>query len=161
MLDKIDLELLRILSKDARTPFRQIAKTLRIGTDTVFRRFKKLEKKGIILGSTVILSSKVSGFQGLFGLFIKTKSGSDTDRVSEKLKKIPELSFSLLSGSYDFYAEMYFRDFQDILSLIGALRSIDEIVVIDPMIYTLDDWSIPYVYNFELELPNWLYPIQK
>ena len=48
----LTLEILSILSKDARTPFVKIAKKLGIGEDSVFRRFKKLQDDGVILFTT-------------------------------------------------------------------------------------------------------------
>ncbi|PVX23458.1 MAG: transcriptional regulator, partial [Candidatus Bathyarchaeum sp.] len=57
-MDQTDYKIVRILCKDARTPFQRIAKTLGIGTDTVIRRYNKLKEDGVILGSTVVLNSK-------------------------------------------------------------------------------------------------------
>jgi Lrp/AsnC family transcriptional regulator for asnA, asnC and gidA len=161
-MDKIDLELLSILSSDARMPFSKIAKTLGVGSDTIYRRFKKLEQKGIILGSTIILSSKACGFQGLCGLYLKLKSGSDITRVSDKLRSISEISnFIQIIGFYDFYIEAFFKDFKEIAALVTTLRSIDSVMFVDPMLYTLDDWSMPFISTYENGIPIWTYPIYK
>ena len=143
-MDEIDIEIIKILSKDARTPFKRIAKKLGIGTDTVFRRFKKLQRKGIILGSTVVLSSRACGYAGLCGVFIKLEGGANISSVQSKLAKIPQLGDTVqIWGDYDFYIDVYFRDFEDILTLVSRLMEIKEIVAMDPMIYVLQEWSFP------------------
>jgi len=161
-LDQTDFEIIKILCKDARTPFKKIAKNLRIGTDTVFRRFKKLQQEGIILGSTVILSSQACGIKGLCGLFVKLKSGSSLSVIRSKIEALSHLVVVYPEwGEYDFYIDVFFRDYQEIIDLINNLRKIGEIVAIDPMMYTLQEWSIPFVGTFEQEPAEWVFNIQK
>lgn len=160
-MDEIDYEIIKILCKDARTPFKTIGRMLGIGTDTVFRRFKKLKQEGIVQGSTIILSSQACGFQGLCGIYIRLRSGASVSGVKSKLLKIRQVnSIVQIYGEYDFYVEMYFRDFQEILTLISSLRKIKEIVIVDPMIYTSRDWSLPFLFSFEREIPIWAFNVQ-
>jgi Lrp/AsnC family transcriptional regulator, regulator for asnA, asnC and gidA len=161
-LDEIDTEIIRILCKDARTPFKRIGKMLGVGTDTVFRRFKKLQAEGIISGSTVILSSKACGIEGLCGLFIKLKSGSSLSKIKDKLTKSSQLTVAYPTwGEYDFYVDVYYRDFQEVTDLIASLREIKEVAAIDSMIYALQEWSIPFILSFEAEVPPWLFDTLK
>ncbi len=162
-MDEIDSEIIRILCNDARTPFKKIGKMLGIGTDTVFRRFDKLKKEGIITGSTIILSSKACGIKGLCGLFIKLKSGSNSSIVKDKLMKTTWLIMAHPTwGEYDFYVDLFFRDFQEIADVIAILRKIKEVVSIEPMMYTLQEWSIPFAMPLETEItPIWAFDIQK
>jgi Lrp/AsnC family transcriptional regulator for asnA, asnC and gidA len=160
-LDRTDFEIIKILCKDARTPFKRIGRMLGIGTDTVFRRFKKLERDGLILGSTTILSSKACGFQGLFGIFIKLRAGASVEAVTDKLAKLPHITdFIQILGDYDFYADLYFRDFETILFFISKLREIEEIDSISPMLYTTREWSLPFILSYEFEVPNWAFRIE-
>lgn len=161
-MDEIDAEIIRILCKDARMPFKRIGKMLGVGTDTVFRRFRRLQSEGIISGSTVILSSKACGIRGLCGLFIKIKPGSSVSVIKDKLVKTEQLVVAYPKlGEYDFYVDVYFRDFQEVADLIDSLRKIEEIVAIDPMMYALQEWSIPFVLEFEAEIPSWVFDVQK
>lgn len=161
-MDHIDVEIIKILCKDARTPFKRIGKMLGIGTDTVFRRFKKLQQEGVILGSTVVLSSKACGIKGLCGLFIKTKSGSSVSIVRKKIVEMSPLVFPFPEwGEYDFYVDVFFRDYQEVFDVIDNLRKIKEIVAIDPMMYTLQEWSFPFLSSFESEIPSWAFNAQK
>jgi DNA-binding Lrp family transcriptional regulator len=155
-LDQTDYEIIRILSKNARVPFQKISKILGIGIDTVIRRYKKLEKEGVILGSTIIINSQACGIKGLLGLFLKVKNGVEISTVKEKL--IKDFKFDLLNqefGDYNFYAELYLITIQQTIKILNELREIKEFEKIDLMFYTRKDWPIPYIFTFESNPPNW------
>lgn len=157
-MDKIDAEIIRILCKDARTPFSKIGRMLGIGTDTVFRRFKKLEQEGIISGSTVILSSIEIGLKGWYAFYVKVKPGSSISAIGQTLTNIPQV-YGLVQtlGEYDFYLEVGFRDFKEINAFIASVRQIKEIVAIDPMIHASHDWPLPTLSTLQPEVLEWLF----
>ena len=43
-LDEIDLTILNIIEKDARTSFREIARKLKVSPDTISNRYEKLKQ---------------------------------------------------------------------------------------------------------------------
>jgi DNA-binding Lrp family transcriptional regulator len=47
-MDQLDIEIIEILQRDARIPFSKMAKNLKVGIDTILRRYNKLLKTGII-----------------------------------------------------------------------------------------------------------------
>lgn len=55
-LDKLDLEILRILYNNPKQSYRDIAKQLEVSDRTVARRVKRMERDGIILGYRPVLS---------------------------------------------------------------------------------------------------------
>lgn len=59
MIDLIDLEILRILQKDARTPVMEISKELDISRPTVKSRIEKLQTEGVIKKFTAIVDRNV------------------------------------------------------------------------------------------------------
>ena len=145
-MDDVDFEILSTLCKDARVPFGKIATKLGISKKTVLRRFKKLQKDGTILGSTVTISSEVSGFRELAGFFIKTKSGTSISTIKNKLISIPKINLVVQEwGIYDFYAEAFLRDLSEIHEVLDNLRKVEGIVVVAPMVYRQRDWTIPYL----------------
>jgi len=145
-LDEVDAEILKALCKDARTPFKRIAAKLGINTETVLRRFKKLQQEGVVLASTVVLSSKVLGFKELVGFFVKTKSGTSLPTVKNQLFNVPQVYMVVQEwGIYDFYVEAFLRDLSEIHAVLADLRRIRQIAFIAPIIYRQQDWSLPYM----------------
>jgi Lrp/AsnC family transcriptional regulator for asnA, asnC and gidA len=49
-LDEIDLQILRILQEDARTPFSRVAKEVGVSEATIHMRVKKLRETGVLKG---------------------------------------------------------------------------------------------------------------
>ena len=156
-MDDLDLQIMKILSYDARTPFSKIAKTLGVGTDTIFRRYKKLKKLKIIQGATIVLDSRACGFKGLIGLFIKAKSTKDVKSVNSQIAEIKNITMIQRTlGDFDFYCDFSVVDFDECLELFEILRRITEIEVIKFVIYLDKEWPIPYVPQFD---PNIQTPI--
>ncbi|MEM2088388.1 MAG: winged helix-turn-helix transcriptional regulator [Thermoproteota archaeon] len=61
IVDRLDVEILRILCKDPKQSSREIAKQLDVSDRTVARRISRMEKAGIILGYQLILNDYVKG----------------------------------------------------------------------------------------------------
>jgi DNA-binding Lrp family transcriptional regulator len=144
ILDKIDYQIINLLFNDARTPFKTIAKILGIGTDTVIRRYGKLKEKGIILNSTVVLSSQACGFKGVCAFMIKIESGTSISAARAELYKIRQIYYiGHMWGDYDFYLELYFRDSKEIFDLVSELRNVKGVVAIDQLMYVIEEWPLP------------------
>jgi Lrp/AsnC family transcriptional regulator, regulator for asnA, asnC and gidA len=145
-MDEIDAKILEILISDARTPFSQIAKTLHVGTDTVFRRYKRLLKLGIITRATLVLDSRVFGFEGLIDFLIKLRPGADREKVQTQLIKLEGLiGIAKTYGDHDLYISLYFRDFEQITATVRRIKQIKEVVGLESLMYLAQDWTIPIV----------------
>jgi Lrp/AsnC family transcriptional regulator for asnA, asnC and gidA len=160
-MDKIDFEIIQILFKDARTPFNRISKQLGVSIDSVFSRYERLKREGIITGSTVVLSSEACGFLGYCDFFIKVKSGSSIKDVFEELRKLKISSICQLLGEYDFNVEVFFRDIADIYSMHESLRLIKGISAADLLVYAETDSEIPFFDLYSEGLPSWLFEISE
>jgi Lrp/AsnC family transcriptional regulator for asnA, asnC and gidA len=115
--DDIDTGILEALMKDARTPFREIARKLGISPDTVGRRYDRLREEGIIITSTVVVDPSKIGysFVARFGINVKPAYSS---QVLEKVIQIPSVILaSKLVGTYDLIAISVIKDFQHLCHL--------------------------------------------
>ena len=71
-MDLLDIDIIRMLNKNARTPFSDIAKALGVPVSVVQVRYNKLRKKGIILGTSLILDPEKFGVKYAVALGIKS-----------------------------------------------------------------------------------------
>jgi Lrp/AsnC family transcriptional regulator for asnA, asnC and gidA len=148
-MDEIDLEIIRILSKDARMPFKNLAKKLGIGVDSVVRRYDKLQKAGVILYPTIILDLQSCGFEGQAGFLIKIDPDSNYELILNELKNTPNAFLvGEMWGDYEFYIESYFATFDDIQTLVKSLQKINGILSVDCFFFTRKDWPISDFFNF-------------
>lgn len=138
------MKIIEILARDSQKPFSQIAKELNVGTDTVFRRYKRMRKQGVIKSPTIILDSRMCGFEGLVDFLIKAKPGADIARIQEQLAKLETVTLTAKTlGDHDLYCSIFFRDFKHLTEISERIRGIENIVTADPVIYISQNWTIP------------------
>lgn len=116
-LDKIDITILEMLKKDARTSFREIARKLKASPDTISNRYEKLKKEGIIVDTTVVLSPEKIGYSFIarFGIYVKPAYST---QVLEKIIKIPSVIVaSKMVDHCDLIAISVIKNFQHLYKL--------------------------------------------
>jgi Lrp/AsnC family transcriptional regulator for asnA, asnC and gidA len=117
-LDEVDLKIIDILSKNSRTSFRKIAKEMKISTDTVMRRYKKLEKEGKIQPTITVDCAKL-GYEAMVGFNVRVEKQSSLPKVMTEVGKIPDIVTTIrLLGTFD-----------DLL-LIACVRSLTHVTKI-------------------------------
>lgn len=118
-VDERDRIILEMLSKDARTPFTEIAKVLGISETAVRKRVKGLEEKGVIEGYHVRVNPSKLGYT------LVSITGVDTlpekiFEVAEKLKKFEFVkALYLSSGDHMIMAEIWAKDGEDLADIIS------------------------------------------
>ncbi len=107
MVDEINREILGRLRNNARTPFLEIAKDLRISESTVRTRVGDMEKAGIIKKySAIIDPSKIGyGSVAIVGIDVKAEKFLN---VAKKLTEFDNVKFvSTSSGDHMIMAEIW------------------------------------------------------
>jgi Lrp/AsnC family transcriptional regulator, regulator for asnA, asnC and gidA len=103
-MDSIDISILKLLEKNARKPYAEIASYLEISNTMVHQRVNKLREKGILLGTTVRLDEGKLGYEwsAFTGIILKEDSSS-TDIIAA-LEQIPEVTECYyITGQYTLY----------------------------------------------------------
>ncbi|KUH31930.1 MULTISPECIES: HTH-type transcriptional regulator LrpA [Thermococcus] len=119
MLDERDNIIIEMLTKDARTPFTEIAKVLGISETAVRKRVKALEEAGVIKQYTVIVDPAKLGYN------LVSLTGVDTlpEKIFDVAEKIKEFDFVrevyLTSGDHMIMAEVWARDGEDLSDIIS------------------------------------------
>ena len=86
-IDEINAQILKILLRDSRTSFTEIAKTCKISVGAVKMRYKHLWKAGIINGEIMQVNPYSLGYKCVGNIGINTSSENE-EEVIEFLKKI-------------------------------------------------------------------------
>ncbi len=103
-LDDIDLKILSILMKDAKTPYTDIAKQLFVSSGTVHVRMKKMEEMGIIKSFNLQLNYHKLGYDITAFLGIYLNKSSQYDVVANALEAIPEVvDVHYTTGNYSMF----------------------------------------------------------
>jgi Lrp/AsnC family transcriptional regulator for asnA, asnC and gidA len=92
-IDGKDLAILKILQGNARTPFLEIARKLKISGATVHERVRAMEKAGIIKGFSTDINYKKLGYQITAVVSVTLEHPSiDLNKLKEGLSSIPEIT---------------------------------------------------------------------
>jgi Lrp/AsnC family leucine-responsive transcriptional regulator len=130
-LDNIDLTILEILKKDARTSLREIARILKVSPDTISNRVEKLTTQGIILSSTVVVDPSKIGYSFITRFGINVKPAYAT-QVLEKIIKIPSVIIaSKVVGSNDLVAVSVVKNFQHLCMLRDTILEMPYVEQVD------------------------------
>jgi len=114
-VDDIDRTLLGALLADARTSYADLARTVGLSAPSVHDRVKRLERDGVLRGSTVDIDAKAVGLgvSALVGL--QQREGIESDDVVAGLRAIPgieevNIGHSVIADAVLFGLERAVRD---------------------------------------------------
>lgn len=128
-LDDIDLKILSILMKDAKTPYTDIAKQLFVSSGTVHVRMKKMEEMGIIKSFNLQLNYHELGYDITAFLGIYLNKSSQYDSVAKKLEEIPEIvDLHYTTGNYSMFLKLICKDTNHLREiLMDKIQKIEDI----------------------------------
>jgi Lrp/AsnC family transcriptional regulator, regulator for asnA, asnC and gidA len=119
-LDEVDLKILDIITQNARTPFKDVAKEVGISRAAVHQRVNRMIDFEVITGSGYHINPNKVDFKtcSYIGIFLE-KGGLFTE-VVEQLKLIPEIvECHYTTGQYAIFVKVYAKDnehLKDVLS---------------------------------------------
>lgn len=135
-LDNLDRQILKLLSKSARTPFKDIAEVCGVSRAAVHQRVQKMVDDDVILGSMFIINPKSVGYLTCTYVGIQLEKGNMSKVVTDELLKIPEIvECHLTTGPYAMLAKLYARDNEQLLDLLhNKIAQIEGIVSTETLI---------------------------
>ena len=148
-LDEIDIKILRILQKDIRTPFKEIANQCNISTDTIKNRYNKMIENEVIRGSTVVVDPKKMGQGNLVIIGIKVVQ-KFSDSVLNMIKKMKGLCVVTKSiGQYDIEAIFLLEDIEQIGITKDKIEDFPQVKSADVGIFVDKPLLCPKNFEFE------------
>jgi Lrp/AsnC family leucine-responsive transcriptional regulator len=110
-LDRVDRQILVMLSRDSRRSQRALARELGMSAPAVGERIARLERVGVIRGYGVSLDWDAAGYPMTVYLTITAIQGYQQDRLIEQLAAVPELEhLDIVTGAIDMLARFRVRD---------------------------------------------------
>jgi len=128
-LDDKDMDILRLLKKNAKSTTQEISRILNIPITTVHNRIKKLESSGIIEKYTVVLNQRKLGRKVSARLMIRVTKLADQFKICNEVLNLEAVEkVYQITGDYDIVASVRVNDIEDLHSLIMTqLRTMPEI----------------------------------
>jgi Lrp/AsnC family leucine-responsive transcriptional regulator len=120
-IDEIDIKILNTLIKNSRTSIKAMAKECNISSNAVFKRIRQLEDSGVIMGYSVLMSTKNFGPQNFTALWLTI----DLTREAEAMKYLHESKrFNIFRcvGSCDIVAYYVSNNMQELEDMLHDLK---------------------------------------
>ena len=118
-MDQRDLEIIRILEKNARTPLTEIARRLGISETAVRKRVARLEREGVIEGYTVRVNPAKLGFTVV--AFVGVDASPERYlEVASKLASMEEVKhLAITSGDHMIMAEIWAKNGKHLMEILS------------------------------------------
>lgn len=118
-LDKLDKQILKMIAKDARVAFLEVARAYNVSGAAIHQRIQKLTTMGILKGSEFIIDPEKIGYETCAFIGLNLKNPEDFDKVVEELQKIPEVTeCHYTTGNFDMFIKIYAKNNHHLLTII-------------------------------------------
>jgi len=132
-IDEIDKLIISELARNARTTFKDIAKTVNLTDVAIMKRVKKLEKMGVIKKYTVIIDPKALGYEYISFTGINVKP-ERLFHVVEELKKRDNVKYlAITGGDHDILAVIWARSREELEKIHREIEQLTGVVAVYPM----------------------------
>ena len=124
MLDDLDIKILDLLQKNARTKRNEIAEKIGLSLPSVSERLHKLEEKGFIQGYFAKLNRKSFGYDILAYVFVTMESSKHYKSFINKIEKIPEvIECHSVLGEGSHLLKIIAKNSESLEKLLGDIQS--------------------------------------
>jgi DNA-binding Lrp family transcriptional regulator len=122
-MDNTDKSVLQSLEQNARTPFLQIAKTLKVSEGTIRQRVAKMQKKGIIKKFTIEIGGQTSVM-----IEVRTDPQVNGKSIIAEMKKLNLSRIYEVTGRIDIVCMATTAGMEQTNDLVDKIRSIKGVV---------------------------------
>jgi Lrp/AsnC family leucine-responsive transcriptional regulator len=124
-VDDIDRQLVTTLMADARTSFADLARQVGLSAPSVQERVRKLEREGVLRGSTVDVDPQALGLGVAALVGLQQREGVDSDDVAAGLRAVPEIEDCwFVAGDEAFVAMVGVADRDHLDGTLRVLRHV-------------------------------------
>lgn len=118
-LDELDKKILRMIARDARVPFLEVARECNVSGAAIHQRIQRLQANGVLKGSQFIIDPEALGYETCAYIGLYLKDPSKFDKCVEELQKIPEVvECHYTTGSFDMFIKIYAQNNHHLLNII-------------------------------------------
>ncbi|NLY23716.1 MAG: AsnC family transcriptional regulator [Bacteroidales bacterium] len=135
-IDKLDRQILEIISQNARIPFRDVAEQCGVSRAAIHQRVQRMIENKVITGSGYHVNAKVLGYASSAYIGVKLEKGSMYKNVIPEFDKIPEVTeCHFTTGPYTLLVKLYARDNEHLMDLLNnRIQEIPGVVATETMI---------------------------
>ncbi len=130
VLDRIDCRILTILQQDATVPVAEIAERVGLSTTPCWKRIKRLEAEGVLMGRIGFVNREAVGLGVTVFVAVRTARHNDEwlSDFAQGVANLPEVvEFYRMSGEIDYLLKVVARDIADFDRIYRKLIKVAEL----------------------------------
>jgi DNA-binding Lrp family transcriptional regulator len=125
MIDDLDKRIIRVLNRNARQSFREVAKDVGTSVTAVIHRVKKLEEKGALKGYIPVVDPDHFELKLTAIIALRISKGKLLETQEEVARDQRVVAVYDITGEWDSLIVGYFKDRQDLNDFIKRLLSLE------------------------------------
>lgn len=123
MVDELDKKIIRVLNKNSRKSFREIARMVDTSVTGVIHRIKKFEDSGVIKGYIPLVNPEYFGLNLIAIIALRISQGKLLEAQKEIAKDSRVVAVYDITGEWDSLIIGYFKDREDLNIFIKNVLS--------------------------------------
>ncbi len=123
MVDELDKKIIRVLNKNARKSFREIARMVDTSVTGVIHRIKKFENSGVIKGYIPLVNPEYFGLNLIAIIALRISQGKLLEAQKEIAKDSRVVAVYDITGEWDSLIIGYFKEREDLNMFIKNVLS--------------------------------------
>jgi len=117
--DSLDLNILKLLSGNARKPYLEIARECGVSGAAIHQRIQRLYAAGVITGAESLISPEAVGYETCAYVGIFLNDPAQFQSVVDSFAKIPEIvECHYTTGQYDIFIKLFARNNDHLLDIL-------------------------------------------
>jgi Lrp/AsnC family transcriptional regulator for asnA, asnC and gidA len=125
LIDKLDLEILKLLSQNSKISYTEISTKLKVSNTTVHVRVNRLQKLEVIKNFTITIDYNKLGFSYACYMGIYMDKASQYENVLQELLKMDNITgMDFTTGKFSLFCKIRALDSQDARRVITKIHKI-------------------------------------
>jgi Lrp/AsnC family transcriptional regulator for asnA, asnC and gidA len=135
-IDRLDRQILSIISKNARMPFKDVAEICGVSRAAIHQRVQRLMEMDVILGSGYHINPKILGYETCTYIGVKLERSAMYESVVPEFEKIPEIvEINFTTGPYTMMIKLYARNNEHLMELLnGKIQQVEGVTETETLI---------------------------
>lgn len=123
-MDKIDLKMIGMLSRDGRLSFRELGDAVKLSSNAAGERYRRLVASGVIKHIRAAVNPAALGRPLEVQIDVKLRPDVSAERFEAALRRLPQVTgATLMTGSYDYAVRVACADRDELVQVTETLRA--------------------------------------
>ncbi len=124
-MDKIDINIIRCLTQDARMNASQIGAKVNLSVSAVIERMKKLESSGLISRYTAVIDERKAGYGTQALISIRLEHPKYNAHFNEQMCAHPSVKECFyITGDFDYMARVSVRSGEELTKILNDIKQL-------------------------------------